>query len=308
MRPRVLRAASALLALLMVLGGWSAAAPAQRLALVVGNGAHRAVPRLANPAADAAAVAEVLRASGFRTEVLRDAGREGMPAALRRLAAAAEGAELALFRFAGHGIQIGGENDLLPVDARLAHVRDVDFELVGLPVVLRAMQGARARVLILDACRDNPLAAGMRGLSATRSVGRRLARVETVDLGTPIAFSTSPGAVALDGTGRNSPFTPALRQHMATPGLEIRPLMTRVRRSVVEATGGQQVPWDNSSLIAEVVLRPGRPPDAAEAPPPQVALAPGAGARGGGATGHHPPALSAAGRGGTARGAPPCCS
>jgi len=242
MRPRVLRAASALLALLMVLGGWSAAAPAQRLALVVGNGAHRAVPRLANPAADAAAVAEVLRASGFRTEVLR------------------------------------------------------------------AMQGARARVLILDACRDNPLAAGMRGLSATRSVGRGLARVETVDLGTLIAFSTSPGAVALDGTGRNSPFTPALRQHMATPGLEIRQLMTRVRRSVVEATGRQQVPWDNSSLIAEVVLRPGRPPAAAEAPPPQVALAPGAGARGGGATGHHPPALSAAGRGGGARGAPPCCS
>lgn len=274
MRHRFASAAWALAALVMLLGGWTEAARAQRVALVVGNGAYQAVPRLANPAADAAAVAEVLRGSGFRTELLRDAGREGLEAALRRFAAAADGAELALFYFAGHGIQMGGENHLLPVDARLAHARDVDFELLGLPVVLRAMQGARARVLILDACRDNPLAAQMRGLSGTRSVGRGLARVENVDLGTLIAFSTSPGAVALDGTGRNSPFTAALVQHLGTPGLEIRQLMTRVRRSVVEATGGQQVPWDNSSLITEVVLRPGRAPAAPQSAPPQVALAP----------------------------------
>lgn len=268
-------AASLLLKAAVVLAVLLAALPAlaqQRVALVVGNGAYRAVPRLANPAADAAAIAGALRAAGFSTELVRDSAKDGMEAALRRFGVAAEGAELAVFYFAGHGIQVGGENYLLPVDARLSHARDVDFELIGLPVVTRAMQPARARVLILDACRDNPLAAQMRGLSGTRSVGRGLARVETVDLGTLIAFSTSPGAVALDGTGRNSPFTAALVQHMATPGIEIRQLMTRVRRSVVEATGGQQVPWDNSSLITEVVLRPGRAP-AAPAPPP-VALAP----------------------------------
>lgn len=251
-----------------------AAAPAlaqQRVALVVGNGAYRAVPRLANPVADAAAVAVALRAAGFATDLLRDAGKEAQESALRRFGTAAEGAELAVFYFAGHGIQIGGENYLLPVDARLAHARDVDFELISLPLVTRAMQAARARVLILDACRDNPMAAQVRGLSGTRSIGRGLARVEAVDLGTLIAFSTSPGAVALDGAGRNSPFTAALVQHMATPGLEIRQLMTRVRRSVVEATGGQQVPWDNSSLITEVVLRPGHAP---AAPPPPIAATP----------------------------------
>jgi hypothetical protein len=254
------------------------AAPAwaqQRVALIVGNGAYRAVPRLPNPGADAAAVAEALRAAGFAVDLQRDVGREQMAAALRRFGERAEGAELALFYFAGHGIQVGGENHLLPVDARLSHARDVDFELLPLASVTRAMQGARARVLILDACRDNPLAAQMRGLSATRSAGRGLAQVDQVDLGTLIAFSTAPGAVALDGDGRNSPFTSALVRHMATPGLEIRQLMTRVRRSVVEATGGQQVPWDNSSLITEVVLRPGCGRVPAEPAAPRVgAVAP----------------------------------
>lgn len=256
------------LALALLFPAWASVAQ-QRVALVIGNGSYRAVPRLENPSADAAAIAASLRAAGFTTDLVRDAGKAEMEAALRRFGAAAEGAELAVFYFAGHGIQIGGENHLLPVDARLAHARDVDYELVGVPLVLRAIQGARARVLILDACRDNPLAAQARGFSGTRSVGRGLARVDTVDLGTLIAFSTSPGAVALDGSGRNSPFTAALVQHMATPGLEVRQLMTRVRRSVVEATGGQQVPWDNSSLITEVVLRPGRGPAG-----PAVALAP----------------------------------
>jgi len=263
----------AALALALALPAWAAAAQ-QRVALVIGNGAYRAVPRLANPSADATAVAAALRAAGFATELVRDAGKAEMEGALRRFGAQADGAELAVFYFAGHGIQIGGANHLLPVDARLAHARDVDYELVDVPLVLRAMQGARARIVILDACRDNPLAAQARGFSGTRSVGRGLARVDTVDLGTLIAFSTSPGAVALDGTGRNSPFTEALVQHMATPGLEVRQLMTRVRRSVVEATGGQQVPWDNSSLITEVVLRPGRGPAGAAvalAPPPAPA-------------------------------------
>lgn len=258
-----------------VLAWVAAALPAaaqQRVALVIGNGGYAAVPRLPNPGADAAAVAAALRNAGFSVDLVRDAGRDAMGAALRRFGQAADRAELALFYFAGHGIQVGGENHLLPVDARLAHARDVDFELVPLQLVARTMQGARTRVLILDACRDNPLATQMRGLSGTRSVGRGLAQVDTVDLGTLIAFSTAPGAVAQDGAGRNSPFAAALLQHLGTPGLEIRQLMTRVRRSVVEATGGQQVPWDNSSLITEVVLHPGRGQAAPPAPPQAAAL------------------------------------
>jgi hypothetical protein len=260
------------LILALILMAWAAPvlpASAQRVALVVGNGAYASVPRLANPGADAAGVAAALRAAGFSVELLRDAGREALGAALRRFGQSADGAELALFYFAGHGIQVGGENHLLPVDARLAHARDVDFELVPLALITRTMQGARARVVILDACRDNPLATQMRGLSGTRSVGRGLAQVDSVDLGTLVAFSTSPGSVAQDGAGRNSPFAAALLRHLATPGLEIRQLMTRVRRSVVEATGGQQVPWDNSSLITEVVLHPGR----GQVAPPAAPLA-----------------------------------
>lgn len=260
-----------LIILLLTLAATVLPASAQRVALVIGNGTYAAVPRLANPGADAAAVAGALRSAGFSVELVRDAGREALGAALRRFGQSADQAELALFYFAGHGIQVGGENYLLPVDARLAHARDVDYELVSLQLVTRAMQGARTRVLILDACRDNPLAAQVRGLSGSRSIGRGLAQVDAVDLGTLIAFSTSPGSVAQDGAGRNSPFAAALLQHMATPGLEIRQLMTRVRRSVVEATGGQQVPWDNSSLITEVVLRPGRGPTA---PPPPLAAIP----------------------------------
>jgi hypothetical protein len=239
-----------------------------RVALVLGNGAYRSVPRLANPGQDAQGMAQTLRGIGFQVELVRDATRAQIEEALRRFGRAADGAEIALFFYAGHGMQVGGENYLMPVDARVADARDIDYELIALPLVTRAMERARVRILILDACRDNPLAAQIRGLSGTRSVGRGLARIEQVDLGTLVAFATSPGAVALDGAGRNSPFTAALLQHLPTPGLEIRQVMTRVRASVVQETGGQQIPWDNSSLITEVVLRPGAGGTVAAAPPP----------------------------------------
>jgi hypothetical protein len=254
--------------LLLLLAAFAGPALAQqRVALVLGNGAYRSVPRLANPVTDAQGVAETLRRMGFQVDLVRDASRAQTEEALRRFGRAAEGAETALFFYAGHGMQVGGENYLMPVDARITDARDIDYELISLPLITRAMERARVRILILDACRDNPLAAQVRGLSATRSVGRGLARIEQVDLGTLVAFATSPGAVALDGSGRHSPFAAALLQHLPTPGLEIRQVMTRVRASVVQATGGQQIPWDNSSLITEVVLRPGGAGAVAAAPP-----------------------------------------
>lgn len=255
----------------------AAAQAQQRVALVVGNGAYREVPRLPNPARDAADMAETLRGLGFRVQLLRDATRPAFEAGLQRFAREATGAEVAAFFFAGHGIEVRGENHLIPVEAKLAEAADVDFETVSLPAVLRAMQGAQARLVFLDACRDNPFAPRMRGLSGTRSLARGLARVETADLGTLIAFATAPGTVAVDGAGSNSPFTAALKRHLAEPGLDVRQVMTRVRRSVLETTGGQQVPWDNSSLVTDVVLRPAIG-DAAPAAPsmPPVPLAPAA--------------------------------
>lgn len=247
------------------------AQPDQRVALVVGNGVYREVPRLPNPARDAGDVAEALRGLGFRVQLLRDATRPALEAALQRFARDAAGAEVAAFFFAGHGIEVRGENHLVPVEAKLADVADVDFEAVALPAVLRAMQGAQARLVFLDACRDNPFAPRMRGLSGSRSLARGLARVEAADLGTLIAFATAPGTVAADGSGSNSPFTAALKRHLGEPGLDVRQVMTRVRRSVVEATDGRQVPWDNSSLVTDIVLRPAGPaaaPHAAARPAP----------------------------------------
>jgi hypothetical protein len=247
----------------------------QRVALVIGNGAYREVPRLANSFRDASDVADALRGLGFRVQLVRDATRPAFEAALQRFARDGAGAEIALFFFAGHGIEARGENHLIPVEARLMDIADIDFETVGLPAVLRAMQGAAARLVFLDACRDNPFTPRIRGLGASRSVARGLARVEAADLGTLIAFATAPGTVAADGAGANSPFTAALKRHLAEPGLDVRQVMTRVRRSVVEATGGSQVPWDNSSLVTDVVLRPPNGMGAAHlAEPAPAALTP----------------------------------
>lgn len=248
------------------------ASEARRVALVVGNGTYATVPALPNPPADAEAVAAALRGGGFQVMLARDVGRAALEAALRAFAREAVGAEVAVFFFAGHGLQIGGENHVVPTDARLAAPSDVDFELVPLDLVARALSGAQARILILDACRDNPMAARLP--AGSRSVGRGLAPVERVDLGMLIAFSTAPGAVALDGTGGNSPFTEALVEHLRTPGLEIRQVMTRVRRSVVERTGGRQVPWDNSSLLADIVLTPAVAPVVPPPPSSGAAAAP----------------------------------
>ncbi|WP_270938477.1 caspase family protein, partial [Falsiroseomonas oryzae] len=263
------------LVVFMALFGAAASAfaqPGARVALVVGNGAYQAVPRLANPTRDAEDVAQALRGLGFRVQLLRDATRASLEAALQQFSRDATGAEVAAFFFAGHGIEVQGENLLIPVDARLTTLTDTDFQTVKVASVLRAMQGAQARLLFLDACRDNPFAVTLRSVAGTRSVSRGLGRIETADLGTLVAFATAPGTVAADGTGRNSPFSAALVRHLGEPGLDVRQVMTRVRRSVVQATGGQQVPWDNSSLVADVVLRPAGAGAPAPAPAASTAV------------------------------------
>jgi hypothetical protein len=275
MRGGVLRVTPAVLLLLAtLLAAMASPALAQRVALVVGNGSYAAAARLDNPVNDATGVAAALRRLGFQVELLTDAGRARLEQALRRFGRAAEGADIALLFFAGHGLQLGGENWLVPTDARLADAREVEFELIGMTAALRQMERARTRIVILDACRDNPLAAQMRGLGGSRSLGRGLAAVPAQDVGTLIAFSTSPGAVAEDGRGGNSPFTAALLRHIEQPGVDLQITLRRVRGDVRRATAGRQTPWENSSLLEPVVLRP------APAGPPPPRAAPGEGGPG----------------------------
>jgi hypothetical protein len=224
--------------------------PERRVALIVGNGAYPG-GALANPVNDARAMAEALRRAGFEVDVALDASYLQMGRAVRRFADRIEGADVALFYFAGHGVQIGGSNYLLPVDAQLVSERDAQSETMALSAVIDAMRTNTPRVnlIILDACRDNPLLASLRRDGAPATSGFGLAPVAAARM--LIAFSTEPGAVSVDGSEANSPFTAALVREMAEPGVEIRQLFTRVRTAVRQATQGRQVPWDQSSLESE---------------------------------------------------------
>lgn len=224
------------------------AALAQRVALVVGVSAYRNVPPLTNTANDAQDLAATLQRLGFRTDLVQDPDRGQLEQAVRRLGQAARGAEAALFFFAGHALEAGGRNWLLPATADIASERDLRFEALDMDIVSEQLDGvARLTLLMLDACRDNPfrlrLASGSRSATVTAGLGRVQAAV-----GTLVAFSTAPGTVAADGTGRNSPFTAALLRRIGTPGLELRQMLAEVRRDVREATGGRQVPWEHSAL------------------------------------------------------------
>jgi hypothetical protein len=165
---------------------------------------------------------------------------------------------MALLFYAGHGVQVNGNNYMAPVDARLTSYNDLDFEAMPMDLILSAMERTtKVNLIFLDACRDSPFSQNLARSMGTRSggAGRGLARLGT-GVGTLIAFATQPGNVALDGVGRNSPFTTALLRHLGTPGQDITRDLVDVRRDVLEATGGKQVPWDNSSLTGEVVLQP----------------------------------------------------
>jgi hypothetical protein len=222
----------------------------RRVALVIGNSAYQSVPLLPNPQRDSEFVAGALRRIGFQTvTVANNVTRDKLIDALRLFGRQAEDADWAVVYFAGHGIQIGGTNYLLPIDAKLESDRDVEWEAVSLPQVMNAVDGARKlRLVILDACRDNPFANQMRRSVATRSVGRGLARVEP-DVGTLVVYSAKEGEVALDDDGgANSPFAAAFVREMATPGIEIRRLFDLVRDDVMEATRRRQQPFTYGSV------------------------------------------------------------
>ncbi|WP_194454351.1 caspase family protein [Bradyrhizobium sp. CCBAU 53421] len=238
-----------------------------RLALVLGNSHYQAVPALDNPANDAADLATALRGIGFDVIEQRDGTREAMANAVRDFSKRLNGADVALFFYAGHGLQMNGENYLVPVDAKIETPADVRFNTVNLTDIQQEMEGAgRANIIILDACRNNPflekLARGSRA-APTRGLGR----VDATGQGSLIVYSTQPNNVALDGAGRNSPFTAALLKHIATPGIEVRQMLSRVRGDVLVATDRKQTPWDSSSLVGDVYLAASPSPVATAAPP-----------------------------------------
>lgn len=247
----------------------SAWAGGGRVALVVGVGAYRNVPALRNPPRDARAIAAKLKSLGFDTELVLDPDRGRFESAIRALGERARSADVALFYYAGHALEAGGQNFLLPTGTDLHTARDLPFEAVGLDLIPAQLEGrARTVLLFLDSCRDNPFA--LRLASDGRSIAARgLAMPSTGATGTLVVFATAPGRIAQDGGGENSPFTTALLRHIDDPGLEIRQIMSRVRSEVRTETGGAQVPWESSSLEGDFYFRPGTAP-----PPPVAAVAP----------------------------------
>jgi tetratricopeptide (TPR) repeat protein len=223
--------------------------PDRRVALVIGNSAYTSVPALPNPERDAATVAATLRATGFQKVILENnLTREGLFNALRTFAADAEQSDWAVVYYAGHGIEINGTNYLIPVDAKLVIDRDVEFEAIALEKVMTAVEGARKlRLVLLDACRDNPFANQMRRSIASRSIGRGLAEIEP-EAGTLVVYSAKHGETALDGDGANSPFVTALINRMKTPGIEVRRLFDLVRDDVMAMTDRRQQPFSYGSV------------------------------------------------------------
>ena len=239
------------------------AAPAayaeRRVALVIGNGDYRNVSKLPNPVRDADAFEKMLRGVGFETvEVKRDLGRDAMRRALRDFSDKIREADIAVVFYAGHGIEVNGANYLIPVDAALERDIDVEDETVPLDRVSQVLEPAkRLRLVILDACRDNPFVRSMQRTVGTRSIGRGLAKVEVVTTDTLIAFAAKAGSTAEDGKGGNSPYTSALVRHLATPGLDVRLAFGRVRDEVLKSTNSRQEPFVYGSLGgAEIALVP----------------------------------------------------
>jgi tetratricopeptide (TPR) repeat protein len=221
----------------------------RRVALVVGNSAYTAVPALPNPERDAQAIAAALRSIGFQTVMLEtNTTRERLVAALRAFEDEVEKADWAVIYYAGHGIEIGGVNYLVPVDAKLTADRDVQDEAVPLDRALSAIgEAKKLRLVVVDACRDNPFIQQMRRTVASRSIGRGLASIEP-EGGTLVAYAAKHGQTALDGDGQNSPFATALLAHLAQPNIEINKLFRIVRDDVLEATGRRQEPFVYGSL------------------------------------------------------------
>jgi uncharacterized caspase-like protein len=276
-----MRYLSVILSLICMLFTAVSAHAEKRVAFVVGNGAYKNVAQLPNPPVDAKAMAGVLRNVGFDVVEGTNLTRDKMTEKLLDFGKRAQGADVAVFFYAGHGIAISGTNYLLPIDADIKSEMDVKLgAAINIDLTLdQTMSDAKVKLVFLDACRDNPFAAKIKSNSATRSVSVQtgLAEMKSGE-GTLIAFATGPGQTALDGQeGTNSPFTRALIAHITQPGIEIQQAMTEVRAQVNEETSKGQLPWGHTNLIGSVYLNPAAPaPAPAAAAPAASGSAPAA--------------------------------
>ena len=251
-------------AALALLGGvlWASAtfAQAKRVALVIGNSAYHHTPQLANPRRDATDISAALKNLGYEVVDGFDLDKASFDRTMRDFSTALQGAEAAVFYYAGHGLQVAGQNYLVPIDAQLTAPAALEFEMVRLDVVHRIMEReAKTNILFLDACRDNPLSRNLARAMGTRSaqIGKGLAPVES-GVGTLISFSTQPGNVALDGVGRNSPFASSLAKHMALASDDLSAILIAVRNDVMKDTQSKQIPWEHSALTGRFYF--GAPP------------------------------------------------
>jgi caspase domain-containing protein/putative peptidoglycan binding protein len=245
----------------------------RRVAFVVGNGTYKNVAQLPNPPIDAKAMAGMLRNAGFDVVEGINLTRDKMTERLLEFGKKTQGADVAVFFYAGHGIAVDGTNYLLPVDADIKSEMDVKLgSAINVDLSLdQTMNDAKVKLVFLDACRDNPFAAKLRSVKSTRSVSVQtgLAEMKSGE-GTLIAFATGPGQTALDGQeGTNSPFTRALMANITQPGVEIQQAMTQVRAQVNEETNKGQLPWGHTNLTGAVYLNPASP---AAGAPAAVAL------------------------------------
>jgi uncharacterized caspase-like protein len=260
-----------LAAVCLSFGGSSAALADKRVALVIGNSAYKSVPRLSNPTNDANLVGEMFKNSGFDVvDVRLDLSVVSMRKALREFGAQARDSDVAVVYYAGHGIELDGANYLIPTDATLETDTDVYDETFPLDRVLIAVEPAKKlRLVILDACRDNPFASTMKRTIASRSVGRGLAKVEPNSPNTMIAFAAKAGSTASDGE-KDSPFAMAIAARLPIPGLDLRKALGFVRDDVLKSTGNKQEPYVYGSLGGEdfslVAAQPKPEPQAATGP------------------------------------------
>ena len=256
-------------AVIMMVLACNAARAERRVALVVGNGSYQSVPKLSNPGRDAVSVAKMFQDAGFETvEVQLNLGNLDFKRAIRKFETVADQSDIAIVYYAGHGLEIGGVNYLIPVDARLASDRDAEDEAIPLERLVSSADGARRlRLIILDACRDNPFVTTMRRerKAATRGVNAGLGRVEPTATDTLIAYAAKAGSTADDGDSEHSPFTTAVLKNLTIPGLDVRLAFGRVRDEVLKMTGQRQEPFVYGALgggSISLVPAPATPQDA----------------------------------------------
>jgi len=251
-----------------------AATPERRVAFVVGIGAYQNAPRLANPVNDAKAIGEALRRLNFQVDEVYDADFRQLSRALREFGIKAQQADVAVIYYAGHGVQVGRENYLLPADAVLARERDLVYEALSLDLFLGEIaQAQKLGIILLDACRNNPFVDRLTRSVTVSSRGPAsagLARVDNVPRNTLVAMATKADQTAEDGGGSHSPFAEALLKNLQIPGLELSLFFRSVRDSVLKATNNQQEPFIFSSLGADPFYFNPRPPNR----PPQIGVIP----------------------------------